>query len=387
MSKQVNNINPLPALARCLLLAALSLSPLLAGCDKEEHQPSVVEGNVPVSFDATTLPMQPASRAETTGDNLLSMRVFASYTKELDFSATSPINYMYNQEVKRANNTSPWTYSPVKYWPNKQGEKISFFAYSPYITSDIFPSKKNVNGYPYIDYSPGPNATTDIVCASLTNRTSASSSGGVSFEMKHVLARIKVNIANKDKIKGMLLNSFYIGKQGDGRYSFANNSWSLVNEGVTNFSANLVKPSIPLSDDAKNLALADYYFVPTAAMSTVAAPTFTLTYYDPSIGDVKLTNQPLPSTDKWLTGAYLSYNIAIEKQKITVTASSHPTWNDGGTGTVVGTLSIIYAVNPSDPKWGNGGSGSIDGKPVVTHTVQPGEVTWTNGPTEIVDVK
>lgn len=393
MSKQVNKISPLFALARCLLFATLSLSALLAGCDKEEHQPPVVEGNVPISFSATALPMQPASRAETTTDNILSMRVFASYTKSDNFGPTSPMNYMYNQEVTRDDNTSPWKYSPVKYWPNKAGEKISFFAYSPHNQQDITLSPKTALGYPYIDYRSGKYSSTDLVCASVKDKTFAASSGGsVSFEMKHVMTRIKVSVVNKDKVKNMQLTHFGIGKHGDGRYSFADESWSILGTpSRVNLSPDGITwpQSVPSDGTALDL-LPHYYFVPTGNMSDAMHPDFAIYYTAPgSTGaseTIKLEKQPLPSTDKWLKGAYLSYKIVIEKKKLTVTASAHPTWTDAGTGTVVGTLSIVYAVNPSDPIWGNGGTGSIDGVPVVTHTVQPGEVPWENRPPEIVEV-
>lgn len=393
MSKQVNKISPLFALARCLLLATLSLSALLAGCDKEEHQSPVAEGNVPISFSATALPMQPASRAETTTANILSMRVFASYTKTEDFGATWPMNYMYNQEVTRTSHTSPWTYSPVKYWPNKKDEKISFFAYSPYNQYNFKLSPNSANGYPYLECRPAADSSTDLVCASVKNKTYASSSGGgINFEMNHVMTRIKVSILNKDKMANMKLKYFFIGKQGDGTYSFADDSWSILGTpGRTNFSPQGISWPKPVPSDGTALELLPhYYFVPTGNMSTAMHPDFTICYTAPGSSGteetIELKNQFLPSTEKWLTGAYLSYKIVIEKQKITVTASSHPTWTDAGTGTVVGTLSIVYAVNPSDPSWSNGGTGSIDGVPVVTHTVQPGEVMWENRLPEIIEV-
>ena len=45
---------------------------------------------------------------------------------------TVTAGYMYNQAVEYDSKTSAWTYSPVKYWPNRDGDKISFFAYAPY---------------------------------------------------------------------------------------------------------------------------------------------------------------------------------------------------------------------------------------------------------------
>lgn len=63
---------------------------------------------------------------------------------------------MYNQQVKYNSSTSAWEYSPIKYWPNgidaanaenspshtaTEGgvQKISFFAYAPYVANTITP--------------------------------------------------------------------------------------------------------------------------------------------------------------------------------------------------------------------------------------------------------
>ena len=53
---------------------------------------------------------------------------------------------------------------------------------------------------------------------------------------------------------------------------------------------------------------------------------------------VTLTNQPLPSLDKWLSGAFVSYTIGIDKKVVTATTESHPTWGNGGQGSVDGTI-------------------------------------------------
>ena len=63
--------------------------------------------------------------------------VFAYYTKnELweNANATTP-NFMNNTQVCSADKGTSWTYSPIKYWPANQGDKISFFAYAPYVGS------------------------------------------------------------------------------------------------------------------------------------------------------------------------------------------------------------------------------------------------------------
>lgn len=68
--------------------------------------------------------------------------VFAYYTENKEYDQQATPNFMYNQLVTYADGT--WKYDPVKYWPNEYGqtavsadqEKISFFAYAPYVYVD-----------------------------------------------------------------------------------------------------------------------------------------------------------------------------------------------------------------------------------------------------------
>jgi len=82
--------------------------------------------------------------------------VFAYYTDNADYSQFSTPNFMYNQEIKGTvtgtgtSAVTTWSYSPVKYWPNEFGndaasddvDKVSFFAYAPFVTVNA--SKGNV---------------------------------------------------------------------------------------------------------------------------------------------------------------------------------------------------------------------------------------------------
>lgn len=61
-----------------------------------------------------------------------SFGVFAYYTEGSNYDGgTFTPNFMFNQKVEW-NGTDAWTYSPLKYWPNNPGDKLSFFAYAPY---------------------------------------------------------------------------------------------------------------------------------------------------------------------------------------------------------------------------------------------------------------
>ena len=85
----------------------------------------------------------------TEGDNgSLSLKqqgfgVFAYYTDNLGYTGSTKPNFMYNQKVS-VNTSGVWAYEPVKYWPNEYGDnaqsadvdKVSFFAYAPYVEAD-----------------------------------------------------------------------------------------------------------------------------------------------------------------------------------------------------------------------------------------------------------
>ncbi len=62
-----------------------------------------------------------------------SMGVYAYLhnTETRNYSADSP-NFMWNQKATRQEDTEPFTYEPLKYWPNDENNKLSFIAYFPY---------------------------------------------------------------------------------------------------------------------------------------------------------------------------------------------------------------------------------------------------------------
>lgn len=97
----------------------------LTSCEKDTGTETV---NIPIGFsnNVTT-----ATRAgDINNDNLTSIGVFASLTHgNFDATVSTP-NFMYNQLVEKKNGT--WQYTPLKYWPNNDSDKISFFAYAPH---------------------------------------------------------------------------------------------------------------------------------------------------------------------------------------------------------------------------------------------------------------
>lgn len=120
--------------------------------------------------------------------------VFAFYTGQSDWDGYDGVaketpNYMNNQKVVWNNTDQAWTYSPLKYWPNNTGDKVSFFAYAPYDASKAW----KTNSVGYITFTVDNDVTKQVdllCCKGVTNQTKQSTTGKVTFNFQHALARI-----------------------------------------------------------------------------------------------------------------------------------------------------------------------------------------------------
>lgn len=131
--------------------------------------------------------------------------VFASYTGLRRYSESSvSSDYMHNQEVWFNTDAGLWEYSPVKFWPNVEDEKVSFFAYAPYSDGDISRPSSNPAGYcipsvcnprefgdPWILYCihPDPDKQVDLLYAEpLLDQCKSEVSGKLPFAFRHALS-------------------------------------------------------------------------------------------------------------------------------------------------------------------------------------------------------
>ncbi|MCM1297288.1 MAG: fimbrillin family protein, partial [Muribaculaceae bacterium] len=194
--------------AKKFLMAFAAIAAIsIVSCTQEEElfvNSEATDGDA-VAF-GTYLAGAPESRASVM--DLLALKekgfgVFAFYTGIDDYKIQNPDhtpNFMYNQEVTWKNNTNGgmWQYTPVKYWPSNPLEKVSFFAYAPYIeTPDTigitaftantekgdpklsFKMDENVDNQVDLLYS---NNTMDIRKQNIDEK--------VNFRFKHALSRI-----------------------------------------------------------------------------------------------------------------------------------------------------------------------------------------------------
>ncbi len=236
MHRQIYHISLLTAFA----VAAL-LSSACSADDNSGLSNNPADDQQPVAFDAT---MADGLEAETRAvPNVMDVAglkssdgfgVFACYTglhKYGDVDAQP--DFMYNQKVAWNNGTSKWTYSPLKYWPNGEGEVdgstgelshyVSFMAYAPY--SDMstgnagycIPSMSYQHevGNPWITYClhTNPANQVDLLYATpLLNRTKQSTAGSLSFEFQHALACVgnEVTVTASNEMK-TYLNGLRVG--------------------------------------------------------------------------------------------------------------------------------------------------------------------------------
>ena len=190
-------------------LAAL----LLAGCSHNEVMEVSPDAHPQVGFSVYTgvptrgveVSTESMKDDPTAADKYGGFGIMGYFTGQQTFeqakSAATP-SFMHNQMVKWDGTNNVWTYSPVKYWPNQPGDKISFFAYAPYESdwengtkAGIVVSEATKTGIPYIDFTlkdkDNLKKMVDLVVADKRDMTYTAENGGkVSFNFEHTLSRV-----------------------------------------------------------------------------------------------------------------------------------------------------------------------------------------------------
>lgn len=193
------------------LIACAALT--MTGCSNDEiNAPQQSQGNNAIEFSTYLGRNAQGSRGTETNDASIKNEenggfgVLAYYTEQTNFANSNKPNFMWNQKV--THNGTNWEYTPVKYWPTKVGDKVSFFAYAPYVENGkntvIELSGKSATGTPTatITLPDDPSQTIDFVAAVQMNKThdnSATANNNVSFTLKHEMTRVKVQ-AKLDKL-------------------------------------------------------------------------------------------------------------------------------------------------------------------------------------------
>ena len=192
---------------RLLLGLAALAAVTFTSCQKDQvinqsSENNAIEFGTYVGRDAQTKGhIQNNTTIETEG-----FGVFAYYTGTGAYSNTdSKPNFMYNEKITKSG--TDWTYSPVKYWPNNDDDKLSFFAYAPYDSSgNIELSSNETGGTPIIKYTVNDDVTkhVDLLWAAPTiDRTKQKIDEKINFAFKHALSRIGFTVQHMiDHVNG-----------------------------------------------------------------------------------------------------------------------------------------------------------------------------------------
>jgi hypothetical protein len=199
----------------------------LTGCSKDEAG-NDSDAPVPVRFEAGS-PEVFKSRSLIESESALQgagFGVFAYYTGASGWgtvgSSTTP-NFMYNQQVTWS--SDHWTYTPVKYWPNADGEKVSFFAYAPYTSNTTGFSTNTAAGAPIISYTWG--TTNDLLYDKQIDQVKGTVSSAVTFTFKHALAKVEFKIRRKyNSGPPVTLKSLSIGLYTSGTFNLGTETWT-----------------------------------------------------------------------------------------------------------------------------------------------------------------
>ena len=320
-----------------LTAVALGLLTALSGCQAGEEAPDRPEGSIPVGFSGD-VPETKGATEYTTAADLTDIGVFACFTNGAFGESSATPNFMYNQQVERQSDGS-WTYSPVKYWPGNTTDKISFFAYAPYVDeaasggSNPSFSGKTATGFPKLTYTV-PTAEADqtdlLVATPLMNRTAPTTgSEKVKFNLKHALTKVNVGIKSEVGIKVTALSVNNAPATATLTFTDSGFDWGSYT-GTKTLNATLAGGGTEVTaNGADATALATFFLLPNKAAATKLSITYTQ-HGNPEIQLTK-TNIAFPSTPAtWQQGVSVGYTLNVKKDGTVTTSGGEWTPNSGG---------------------------------------------------------
>ena len=318
-----------------LTAVALGLLTALCGCQAEDDAPHTPQGTIPIGF-SSDVPQTRATKEYGSAADLTNIGVFAYFTNGTFSEGSSTPNFMYNQQVERQADGS-WTYSPVRFWPGNTTDKISFFAYAPYVdeaaSGGSNPSfqGKTAAGYPQLTYTvPGAEADqTDLLAAvPLMNRT-APAGEQVKFKLKHTLTKVNVSIKSEVGIIVTALSVNNVPAAATLTFTDSGFDWGSYT-GTKTVNATLAGGGTAVTANAADAqSLATFFVLPQKASATLS-----ITYTQDGTPSMQFTKTDiaLPATPTaWEQGMSVGYTLHVKKDgKVTATVGQEWTSESGG---------------------------------------------------------
>lgn len=318
-----------------LTVMVLGLLTALSGCQAEDDAPHTPQGTIPIGF-SSDVPETRATKEYGSAADLTDIGVFAYFTNGTFSEGSSTPNFMYNQKVERQADGS-WIYSPVRFWPGNTTDKISFFAYAPYVdeaaSGGSNPSfqGKTAAGYPQLTYTvlAAEADQTDLLAAvPLTNRT-APAGEQVKFKLKHALTKVNVGIKSEVGITVTALSVNNVPATATLTFTDSGFDWGSYT-GTKTVNATLAGGGTAVTANAADAqSLATFFVLPQKASATLY-----ITYTQAGTPSMQFTKTDiaLPATPTaWEQGMSVGYTLHVKKDgKVTATVGQEWTSESGG---------------------------------------------------------
>ena len=142
-----------------------------------------------------------------------SIGVYAYYHDNSSWSDDATPNFMFNQQATNEGKNNPFNYSPIKYWPNEEEDKLSFIAYYPYCDGSeeqiaalgLTPNFANTDtGLPTFDFVVKDTVKEQVdflVSDLMPNQTKGRITDYVRFLFRHATAKIEFRVVVDEAVR------------------------------------------------------------------------------------------------------------------------------------------------------------------------------------------
>jgi hypothetical protein len=300
-----------------------------------------------IIIDESTGKVMPTRGAPYTASSLgssfgvLAYRIANSAT---DVTGVAP-DFINNQQVAASGNI--WKTNTDYFWPDN-GDKLSFFAYTPYGSSDVTIANASSTGTPSITYTANTDVTKqpDLMVAKSLNetRTKTSIASSVDMSFSHALTAITFAVG-KDMVPGVFKSVSIKGAITTATYNLNTNTWNTSSETSTgNIAITLNGTTGMTVDGTADIALTSgtntMMMIPQTFSSNSSA--YIEAVFNNGNGDKTLTASLAGTT--WTAGTSIIYKLSTSSvNTLTLGTISYPTsW--GGTTAPVSNFSSNDAV-------------------------------------------
>ena len=235
---------------------------------------------------------------------------YRSASSATDLNGIAP-DFINNQQVTTSG--SLWKTNTDYFWPD-DGDKLSFFAYTPFGDNNVTVSSASSTGTPSITYTANTDVTKqpDLMVAKTVNQTRNSSSiaTGVDMSFYHALTAITFAVG-KDMVPGVFKSVSIKNTITTATYNLLTNSWNTSNgTSIGNISLNLNGTTGITIDGTADVALTSgtttMMMIPQAFASGSDAVIEVV--FNNGNGDKTLT-APLAGTT-WAAGTSIIYKLS-----------------------------------------------------------------------------